>query len=99
MIQRVFQWILVVLGVLNNILKIYLPESRHFQDGVRVDCGELKMAISQMKKKTIANILSTDSGTSGHSLEHTKNRGKYSFRKGFIFKMAREWRPRWLQEL
>ena len=41
------------------------------------------MAISQIEK-----MLQTDSGTPGHAYEHTKNLGKYTFRKGFIFKMA-----------
>ena len=45
------------------------------------------MAISQ-NEKNVAKELSTDCGTSGHAYEHTKNLGKYTIPKGFIFKMA-----------
>ena len=33
-------------------------------------------------------MISLDSGTSRHAYEHTKNLGKYTIQKGFIFKIA-----------
>ena len=73
-----------------NFIKIYLPERRNFQDGVqngsRPSLKWLYRYISIEKKYT--NDFSLDSGTSRHAYEHTRNLGKYTFRKGFIFKMA-----------
>ena len=89
-IQKVFQWILVVFGVLNNILKVYqnIPPRKPSFPRWRPKWrrGAWNDYISNWKN--VAKEFSTGSGTSGHAYEHTKNLGKYTFRKGFIFKMA-----------
>ena len=93
LIQKVFQWILVVFGVLNNILKVYqnIPPRKPSFPRWRPKWrrGAWNGYISNWKNA--AKEFSTDSGTLGHAYEHTKNLGNTPSGKASFSR----WRPKW----